>query len=272
MSGTILREQVSLVLEGLKTRRSMIGSGLLALITVLMVGFDGFPAFFISNSGGPDARAGLDFFRPSTLEAPQGAFGLLMAFGCALLVGFFWPMRVWRDATPAKRGYFWSLPVDRSRHELLRVAGGALVLELVLLVLVLLAAGTALVTGSREALAEVPLVAWLGFLVGPLIVYLLNSIAALRTNLPAVWLVGFYYSMLVLLLAARAYQGSFLGQAARQLMDGPYSLMAAVVGPLLTEVTRPHYEVSTGAWPAAAALWLAIGVVAVLVAARIQKR
>ncbi len=147
-----------------------------------------------------------------------------------------------------------------------------MVLELVLLTLVLLAAGTALVTDSREALTAVPLVAWLGFFVGPLIVYLLNSVAALRTNLPAVWMIGIYYSMFLVLIAARAYRGSFMGQLAQQLLDGPFSLLAAVVGPLLTEVTRPHYAVSTGAWPAAAALWLVIGTVGVLIASRIQKR
>src|SRR5690606_25104250 len=48
--------------------------------------------------------------------------------GALLLVGLLWPLGVWRRDTPEQRGYFWSLPVARGPHTLLRVASGWLLL------------------------------------------------------------------------------------------------------------------------------------------------
>jgi hypothetical protein len=41
-----------------------------------------------------------------------------------LLLGLFAPLAVWKAEEPSRRGYLWSLPVDRFRHTLMKAASG----------------------------------------------------------------------------------------------------------------------------------------------------
>ncbi|MBW3655408.1 MAG: hypothetical protein KY444_04830 [Gemmatimonadetes bacterium] len=41
-----------------------------------------------------------------------------------MVLGLFAPLAVWKAEEPSRRGYLWSLPVDRFRHTLMKVASG----------------------------------------------------------------------------------------------------------------------------------------------------
>jgi len=260
------REQFRDVMLTFRSRRSMIVSGVLLVGTLVVAIRDGFPAFVISDQ--PGAENGLQFIRPAGTQVVAGSFGLALAFAAALVVGFLWPFRVWRDNRPGQRDYFWSLPVDTRVHELLRVAAGLAGLQLFVLALLCTALVGAVSTWGLAAAASVPARAWASFLVGPAIFYLLNSIATLRTERPALWLLGLYYPLgLVLLVVSVARRGTALGGWARQLADGPFSLYATTLGPFVNHVAAPHYQVPTSSWAVAAALWIALGGLGVVAAA-----
>ena len=111
--------------------------------------------------------------------------------------------------------------------------------------------------------------AWPAFWCGPVIVYLLNSIATLCSNRPALWILGAYYGLIFLLLIGVVGEIVGTGTMARQSLDGPFSLFATVAGPLLDPVTAPHYRLASGFWPLAVLFWLALAATALwLVAGR----
>jgi hypothetical protein len=65
------------------------------------------------------------------VQPTTGPYANLMRFNFvqvaslfSLLIGFFAPMAVWRDAQVNRRAYFWTLPRGRLRHSLMRVVCG----------------------------------------------------------------------------------------------------------------------------------------------------
>jgi hypothetical protein len=71
---------------------------------------------------------GLALWGQARMDSENGGSGTIPLFrGLSVplaLLGLFWPLSVWRADSPERRGYFWSLPVDRRRHTSLRVAVG----------------------------------------------------------------------------------------------------------------------------------------------------
>jgi len=268
---TVVREQLRDVLTGLRSRRPMISYGLLFGLILLVSVQDGFPAFVISDN--PGQANGLQFIRPNEIAAPTGAFGLAVTFGAALLVGFFWPFRVWRGSRPAQRDYFWSLPVDTRLHELLRVAAGLAVLWSIVGAATLLSGTTVLAVYGPAAFAGLTAAAWISMLTAPTTLYLLNSIATLRSDRPALWLLGLYYPLgMGLLIVSILQRGHAVGLLTRHLLDGPFSLFAATMGPFLTHAARPHYAVTTTHWPVAALLWIVLACGGVVAAVLLRRR
>jgi len=92
-----------------------------------------------------------------------------------VIVAAVWPLGVWRWDSPDQRGYFWSLPVSRGRHTLIRVAMGWVLLMITLLsfmaVLLVLARAVMLEFGNLET----SLVGWYAPLATATLMYLLVS-------------------------------------------------------------------------------------------------
>lgn len=217
----------------------------------------------------------------------------------AALLGVFAPLAVWKGEEPSRRAYFWTLPVGRSRHSLLRVLAGwmwtmAAVAAIVLWV-VLLARATdgALSNGDAfvplRPLAEdaawhprnyfhhpwpVPHWQWLVPFTGATAAYLVGSVVALASDHPWRWYAG---SVLVFLLLVSA-DTRWSRTAADALLESRYGLETLLTGsePAPVHVTTPEGHVVRhqvlqplpARWAGATTLWIAVGGIGVVLAAR----
>jgi hypothetical protein len=254
--------QLSLILSMLRERGSMVRLGLLLFLSTLIAAQDGLPGITSDEHG-----VTFEFYRPEGLQAPAGTFGLFCAFCCALLVGLLRPLRVWHACQPSRREYFWSLPAGRWRHELARVVAGGIALCLIVALLLTLALTFSALAGGRPAIPDLPLAVWVGFWLGPWILYALSSIAALLGNRPGLWLLAAMGAIYALAILCLVQADTLLGELSRRLLDGPYSLYVTVLGPFLNETTRPHYELQTSSWSAAACLWIGLTTMGLLLSA-----
>ena len=100
-----------------------------------------------------------------------------------LVAAGLWAAAVWHDEGPRRRGYRSSLPVERGRHELLRVAAGGFWLLTVLSIVTVVAVLGGAVSGQQAPDAWM----WVSFVSGPVTVYLLASIVAVRLDAPGRW-------------------------------------------------------------------------------------
>src|SRR5690606_8146175 len=105
-----------------------------------------------------------------------------------LLVGALWPLGVWRRDTPEQRGYFWSLPVARGPHTLLRVASGWLLLMGVCVAAMVVGALVAQLYAMQLG-AAVRLADWYVPLASATLGYLLISVLAVLVDSPVRWVV-----------------------------------------------------------------------------------
>ncbi|HZG44469.1 MAG TPA: hypothetical protein VEY93_16070, partial [Longimicrobium sp.] len=218
-----------------------------------------------------------------------------VALMCAL-VGLFAPMAVWKGDGPARRGYFWSLPVDRSRHALVKVAAGWGWTMAVVGLLLLWAALLAWMTGGELSLGDTrvplrpysevprptpadhfvhpwPVDAWLWIVpfTATTAAYLVGSAVALSTDHPWRWYAGF-----VLCWALLAAAG--LHEELGQLMEGRYGWGVMVTGseweqarlttPAGARVFAGRFVAAPAQWSLATALWMALALSAVVFAAR----
>jgi hypothetical protein len=203
------------------------------------------------------------------LDHGLAAFGFAAA--AAAVWGLFWPFKVWRGERPSRRDHHWSMPVDRRTHDLARVAAGAVWLLAIAALPVLAAAAGAAVTGHAARLAALPAFVWAVPFTTALVLYLLASVAVVRSEHPAAWLwgtagvLGVGWSV-ALDLGIAPLSGLIGGLAA-----GPWGLGTAVAGPLVSAVAGVG-EADPGRWAAATALWLAVGAAGVAVAASTRSR
>lgn len=281
----VIVAQLRLALAYLMLRRSLIGTFAMIFLVGLVAIGDGLPAIRVSQpegaaGGGPDVS--LMFMGEGFLGLATGMAGLCTAFFIVCLYGFLSSFRVWRDASPRQRAYHWTLPVKRSRHDLIRVAAGAVPMLVIVLALVVVAFLGLVIGGHSDTLRLVPASFWIAFTAAPVLLYLLSTIAVLRSDRPAVPILialGSLYGIFMLSLfpAAHAVLWPF-----RLLVTGPYSLTVVLVGPAVemlqygvsAENARTIAEsgLNTGAWPAAFTLWFALALAGLIVAAGIRPR
>jgi hypothetical protein len=283
--GTVARAQFQLSVAYLLVRRTLLFAVILVALAGLFAMADGFPAILIDGSGDSgtqEPEVSLMFVGEVFVNLPDGIVGLATAFSIACLYGFLSAFRVWRDTSPRRRDYYWSFPVDRSRHDLIRVAIGGIPSLVIILAIEGMAVLGMLAGGHGGTLSLVPGPFWGAFLLTPTLLYLLASIATLRANRPATFVLvatgSFYVLFIVTLLGGRG----FLPSLGSQLVTGPYSLTAAVTGPVIDLVMNglstamvgelPQSLVNVDTWPAALGLWLAMAVAGVIVAARMRPR
>jgi hypothetical protein len=179
-----------------------------------------------------------------------------------IVLGALWPTVVWRDEGPARRFAHWSMPVDVSAHDLLRVLAGALWLAAAIVAAYAAALAFAALHGTTSALVGAGALHFIGFLLAPLLTYVLVSILAVAVNRPLEWLMALYAAMVVLILltvsgGVQVVERLFyhvLGPRPWGLWHAVYSGPESAVGD----------SAAAGAWLASWGVWMLIGAAGVL--------
>ena len=221
-----------------------------------------------------------------------------------VVLGLFAPMAVWKGEQPSRRAYLWALPVERSRHTLVKVLAGWAWLMAVVGAYVLWALAIARATGGELSMGPtqfplrplppgaefraadyfthpwpVPGWAWLVPFASSTAMYLLGSIVVLATDHPWRW-----YAGLVLGWMLAVGMGIDWGaEAARGLTEGRYGLEVLTTGgeardvivanPAGGRIRTMTYAPLPAAWRVAALLWMGTGLAGTLAAAfRRQER
>lgn len=194
------------------------------------------------------------------------------AFLATMLLALFWPAEAWRDAPAGDRDWFLAQPIQQGWHEFARVAAGACWLLILSLAFALLVAGAAVLAGSPGEFARVTPWMALVYVTGPLTAYLLGSIAGLRSAHPLRWTLGVPAALAII---PQIFDG-LTQPSLRFLRMIGYSEMGlfwALIGPI--NESRPWFMAPGTPWErywvADAAVWLALAVVGVLLAARLRK-
>lgn len=222
----------------------------------------------------------------------------------AVLVGLFAPMAVWKGEEPSRRSYLWAMPVERSRHTLVKVLAGWAWLMAGVAAYVLWAVLVARLTRGELSLGDTRLPLhplpeggvpgpgdvfvhrwpvqgwqWLVPFVAATVAYLLGSIVVLASDHPWRWFAGITgAAVLVMGLGTAGAQQALTG-----LVEGRYGLELLATGGYSREVPVPtpaggvaHAGVfvpAPGAWRTAALLWTALALAGLLAAAfRRQER
>jgi hypothetical protein len=214
-----------------------------------------------------------------------------------VILGLFAPMSVWKGEEPSRRSYLWSMPVDRFRHTLLKVASGWSVLMVLVAVYVLWAMAVALVTGGHitinpeweaELMRDLPpgtLIRdmtlsghpwlWLVPFTAATTTYLLGTVLALLTDHPLRVVAGTAFAFFLVIGLAESSGGTTEQMADdlfMHLVAGPYGIVTQATGILHSfEDAAPGVlknRPSLGAWARATLLWAGAGLVGVVLAAR----
>jgi hypothetical protein len=149
-------------------------------------------------------------------------------------LGVLWGTGVWREETPAKRGYHTSLPVDRAAHDLARVlAGAAWLVGCVALVLTVGALAAAR-GGQLGVVAALPAWVWVGAFTAPLLTYTLTSAFAVALNRPLEWMLLGLVTVFALAIAAEWAGVGWLLRGVGFVAGGDYGLATAVAHPAMS--------------------------------------
>jgi len=208
---------------------------ILGILVVMMVGLAlwGQTTQVDADSAGDDT---LQIFR-----------GLAILFG---LAGAFWPLGVWRADSPAQRGYFWALPVERRRHTLIRLAAGWVVLVAVTAIIMAIAVLAMVPTELRYEGSQLDLGgAWQPFAAATLAYVIVSALAVLFEN-PFRWIAYLWLGVLGLYVVGEAAEMEGLSEWVE---DAVGSLFVAFGGTLMEE------NESVAGWSRHYLIWLAVG-------------
>jgi len=277
--------QLRLVLAYLMLRKTLIATLIMVSLTGLFAIVDGVPAIRVGqpeDGTSDEPEVSVMFIGEAFGDLASGMVGLCTAFFIVCLYGFVSSFRVWRDAAPRQRGYHWTMPVNRSQHDLIKVAAGGIPLLAMVVLLALVALLGMVIGGHAATLGIVPATFWIAFAGAPLLLYLLSTIAVLRSDRPATPIliaIGIVYGLYLMSFFPAAWAALW---PLRLLVTGPYSLTVAIVGPMIelirngvpADLARRISEsgLNTDAWPAAFTLWFTLALAGVIVAASIRPR
>jgi len=162
------------------------------------------------------------------------------------MAGLLLPFALWRGEERRGAGFFWSLPVDRRQHALLRVAAGWVWLMVVVAVFVLALLALTLVSGGQilgertlrlltlpletpggplppGGVREVPWtmtpLLWLAPFTGATGAYLVVSTLALGLKRPLRWLAGTFVLMLLIAVTGDFANSRRVAQVPARLLD-----------------------------------------------------
>jgi hypothetical protein len=230
---------------GISLRRELIGAALLVAGVT--------PLIYLLRSGG-------GWTAPIRVDPDE--WGFILA-----VVAFIAPLAIWKSEGPARRDYFWSLPLPRGPHTLSRVLSGWGWLMVVILAVFAWLTVLAWVTGGGFGLDQSRLVLgpdappgatpaalaaagggaldpalfrqirwttpgwlWLVPVVAPTIAYLLGSIAALRSDHPWLWLAAPGMALMVVGLVGEVASVPGLAELVLQFAEGRYGLETLITG------------------------------------------
>jgi hypothetical protein len=219
-----------------------------------------------------------------------------------VVFGVFGAIAVWKGEEPARRAYFWSQPVDRTRHSLVKVFGGWAWVMVAVAVFVLWMVVLARLTGGELSLGDtrVPLRAlpegvartaadyvvhawpvpgwmWLVPFAAATAMYLLATIVVLSVNHPWRWFAGLVVGGVLVGVMGEAGVGFGewvlnTGVEGRygfeRLVTGSSSELVPVAAPGGRQVQALAYVPRPAEWLVAVALWVGLALAGVLAAAR----
>lgn len=234
---------------------------------------------------------------PINFELNYFVFGIFASGGAALPL-FLW----WGAVSPFQPGFPWTLPVEKARHVLARIAAGWIWLMVGIAVFVLWTAANSLLSGGALVAFEIWMVAphrgapvdlidpasmptmvwsqpgWLFLVpfVGATVAYLLTSAFLLATRYPGRWIAGTVLGALLMSLIVEWADLSWLADAMdpplEAILVGWYGLTTFIGGGTFeATVTRgPTGELmpvwmsvpTFGRWAIATALWTPTALVA----------
>jgi hypothetical protein len=210
-----------------------------------------------------------------------------------VILSIFAPLAVWKHDEPSRRAYLWSLPVDRTRHTLVRVSSGwawlmALVATYVVwaMAVAVVSGGNIVINGEWEALLlrELPPGSrirdltlaghpwlWLTPFAGATTMYLVGTIVALLSNYPLRVFAGAWFALMVVMGVADASGGvmdQVVERTGEQVILGRYGLLSHSTGVVGHGQANLADQVNVGVWAAATLLWTGTALAGVVLAAR----
>lgn len=244
--GTIVKEQIAAVSIAIRKEQWFFIGTLIAFLVLAVYG--------ALRSGQSHAGGSMEFGPAAII--PMSLIALLIPFG------------VWRASDRERRAYDWTMPIAQSTHTILRMFAGWLWLMLgvvIYIVFVLAVQAIVLAAGGGSLTLHVPGWTWLVPFTATTIAYLLTSTAIIGSDHPWRWIGGIIVGYLASLLVLQIVHMPDVSLALQQVFGGYYGLTAAIFGDLRTayDVT-PHLE----RWLGATALWGALAIVGVWLAAR----
>lgn len=246
--GAIVREQIDAVSVAIRKEQWFF---LGTLIAFLILGVYGALTHRQGHSSGhADMEFGASAIVPMTLVA------LLLPFG------------VWRAGDRERRIYDWAMPIAQSTHTIVRMLAGWLwlMLGVVLYIAFVLGIEAIVVVASGGPLSlHVPAFVWVVPFTATTIAYLLTSIPIIGSERPWRWIGGIIVGYLVAMVVLEVAQLHDLKRALQQVVGGYYGLTAAIFGDLRT---RYDIDPSFARWTGATALWGALSIAGVWLAAR----
>ncbi len=192
-------------------------------------------------------------------QQPPGELPIFAGLKYALLlVGALWPLGVWRRDTPEQRGYFWSLPVARGPHTLLRVASGWVMLMSACVAAMLVSAVVAQLY-AKQLGTVVGLADWYVPLASATLGYLLMSVLAVLVESPVRWVMWITVALFGLRLVTDALDIEALW---RPIESALRSLSIALDGP-----QPPRIAARYGGWGVHYPIWFGLATLGLIIGA-----
>lgn len=250
---TIVREQIDAVSIAIR-KEQWFFLGTIAVFLLLAI----YSA--LSGHSGQHGHASLEYGPGAAI--PMSLVALLIPFG------------VWRASDRERRAYDWVMPVEQSTHTVVRMLAGWawLMLGVVLYLIFLMGIEmlVVLLTGGSLGI-DVPAWQWLVPFTAASIAYLLTSIAMIGSEHPWRWIGGIVVGYAVALLILNIVHLEDVNRALQKIVVGFYGLNAAIFGEVSV---RPHglADGDPKRWLGATAIWGALAIVGVCLAARRHSR
>jgi len=202
------------------------------------------------------------------LVPTPGLLVVILSFVASMFTSLFWALSVWAGEGPSRRAYHWTMPISRASHDLARVAAGGLWLLTGILIMWLAVVVGLAVGGRLDALAAVSAMGWVNYVVAPVIVYLLVSIAAVSSD-RAGRLVAFVFLgtmgsyMLFTLINLEPVAGVF-----HEIIDGTFGYQRALTDAFFHDIVPLSERSNPVPWMWRALMWFGIALGTLITVAR----